>query len=211
MFNYKTDLLKVFVAASVVAHIGVIGWGHFYSPKAQYAVEQAPNRLEVFIIEEVKQKVPKIKPDEEVITVKDPIDASPEVVQGEEIKIEEPIEEIEEKEVVEEKEVEKEQEAIVQTPQQGALDEAKPDALKNRAPKYPKIARLNNWEGTVVISVKVGVTGLAVEVKVKKSSGHRVLDQSAVRTVKKWKFLPAHVGGLAIASTIEIPVKFVLE
>jgi len=107
--------------------------------------------------------------------------------------------------------VEKEQEAVVSTPQQGAKDEARPDALKNRAPKYPKIARLNGWEGTVIVTVKVSVTGLAVEVKVKTSSGHRVLDQSAVRAVKKWKFIPARLGGLALESTIEIPVKFVLE
>jgi len=54
----------------------------------------------VFIIEEKKQKPPKIKPIEKVITAKEPIAESPEVIQKE---VEKKEERAEEKKVIEEK------------------------------------------------------------------------------------------------------------
>jgi hypothetical protein len=44
-----------------------------------------------------------------------------------------------------------------------------------------------------------------------KSSGHRVLDNSALDAVRKWKFHPATIGGVKVSSTVKVPVRFRLE
>jgi protein TonB len=49
------------------------------------------------------------------------------------------------------------------------------------------------------------------QVEVKKSSGHEILDRSALSAVKQWKFFPAKRGEIAIASWVNIPVKFQLQ
>jgi len=46
---------------------------------------------------------------------------------------------------------------------------------------------------------------------VKKSSGHEILDHSALSAVKQWKFFPAKKGENAIALWVNIPIKFQLQ
>jgi protein TonB len=49
------------------------------------------------------------------------------------------------------------------------------------------------------------------QIEVKKSSGHEMLDQSALSTVKKWKFIPAKRGEVTIPAWVNIPIKFELQ
>jgi protein TonB len=46
---------------------------------------------------------------------------------------------------------------------------------------------------------------------VKESSGFQSLDNAAVKAVQKWKFAPARMGSLAIASHVDIPIRFQLN
>ena len=83
--------------------------------------------------------------------------------------------------------------------------------LNNRKPAYPRKARKRGLEGTVLLRVAVSAAGTPQEIFVTKSSGHRLLDQAAKKTVWKWKFHPAQQGGEAVASTVEVPIQFSLK
>ena len=65
----------------------------------------------------------------------------------------------------------------------------------NAPPPYPAMARRLGEEGEVRLDVHVSQDGGVTEVKLKKSSGSALLDQTAIETVKKWRFKPATVDG----------------
>jgi TonB family protein len=80
----------------------------------------------------------------------------------------------------------------------------------NPKPPYPEIARLKGYEGTVRLAVEVLVSGRVGGVWVKGSSGYEVLDFSALKTVKDWRFIPAQFAGVPVKSTVIVPVTFQL-
>lgn len=87
---------------------------------------------------------------------------------------------------------------------------ARPNYLRNPQPMYPVQARRRQWQGTVLLAVSVSATGRAVDIQVKTSSGHAVLDDAALKAVRAWEFEPARVGRVAVESRIEVPVRFQL-
>lgn len=93
----------------------------------------------------------------------------------------------------------------------GALTDAKPDYLRNRAPAYPLEARQKNQEGLVVLRVAVGHDGWVKNIRVDDPSGHELLDASALSAVRKWRFLPAKTGGIPVESEVLVPVRFSLK
>lgn len=88
---------------------------------------------------------------------------------------------------------------------------AQPDYRKNPDPEYPLAARRRGQQGTVVVSVTVNPVGRAIAVALKESSGFELLDQAALRAVAAYEFEPARVGGRAVESQIEVPVRFQLN
>lgn len=69
----------------------------------------------------------------------------------------------------------------------------------NAPPPYPLLARRMGDQGEVRLDVQVAPSGQVTEVKLKKSSGSSLLDQTAMDTVRKWRFKPATVDGKPIA------------
>ncbi|WP_240939422.1 energy transducer TonB [Diaphorobacter sp. HDW4A] len=55
-------------------------------------------------------------------------------------------------------------------------------------PAYPVVARRIGMQGKVVIRVTVDATGKGSDTQVIQSSGHSLLDQTALETVKTWNF-----------------------
>lgn len=53
-------------------------------------------------------------------------------------------------------------------------------------------------EGMVILSVHILATGQVAEIRLKKSSGYPRLDNAAMSTVKKWRYLPARQGNTPI-------------
>lgn len=51
--------------------------------------------------------------------------------------------------------------------------------------RYPYLARMNRWEGTVVLQVVVRSTGDLAHVAVLESSGRAILDEDAVETLRR--------------------------
>lgn len=81
---------------------------------------------------------------------------------------------------------------------------------KNPKPEYPAIARSREWQGKVLLRVQVNIDGLSESVQIAKSSGHDVLDESAMEAVKKWIFIPAKRGNTPVASSVIVPMVFSL-
>ena len=93
----------------------------------------------------------------------------------------------------------------------GALVEARPNYLKNPPPPYPESARKMEQEGLVELLVSVNRGGSADAVEIRKSSGFTLLDQAAVKAVRRWKFHAAKIGSLAVESKVEVPIRFRLS
>lgn len=93
----------------------------------------------------------------------------------------------------------------------GALMEVKPFYLSNPAPKYPFEAKRAGWQGTVLLKVSIDKDGSPFELRLEKSSGFKVLDDAALKTVKTWKFRPAYIGEMPIDSSARVPVRFELK
>lgn len=93
----------------------------------------------------------------------------------------------------------------------GPATSAKPRYRSNPTPDYPAEARRQRQEGVVTISVEVSSEGSAVSVSLRRSSGVPALDQAALAAVRRWTFEPARAGGIAVASRVDVPVRFSLS
>lgn len=189
-FSYQSNLFTPVLIASLLGHTALLTAGSFLFSSPEFAVVQAPASMEVVI---VKQQEVKREKQEKVIVAKDPV-PQPETVP-------------QKKEVREEKKIQK---PVFVPPEKGAIREAKPDYLKNPAPVYPHLARERGWEGVVMLKVLVEKNGKPSQVLVEKSSGYKILDQAALKSVRNWEFLPARLGHLSFSSWVRVPVRFVL-
>jgi periplasmic protein TonB len=98
-------------------------------------------------------------------------------------------------------------------PPAGPLVDAHFDAdyLANPPPEYPLSARRLGLEGTVTLRVLVSPEGLPDAIDIRRSSGSSVLDRSALKAVRAWRFAPARRGDTPVASWVEVPVRFRLD
>jgi protein TonB len=85
------------------------------------------------------------------------------------------------------------------------------DYLDNPKPPYPPISRRMGEEGKVVLRVKVDASGQAIDVHLHAGSGSDRLDNAALTTVRRWKFVPARLGNAAVAATVLVPIVFSLK
>jgi periplasmic protein TonB len=83
--------------------------------------------------------------------------------------------------------------------------------LQNPKPPYPPLAFRTRIEGKVILIAEVLPDGRAGQVRILESSGNDMLDQSALTTVKQWKFTPARKDGVIITQAVRIPITFSLK
>lgn len=83
--------------------------------------------------------------------------------------------------------------------------------LNNPKPPYPFASRELGETGRTVLRVCVSEHGDAESVELDKSSGYNRLDVSAINTVKRWRFIPAHKAGVNIPMCYRLPINFRLE
>jgi protein TonB len=76
---------------------------------------------------------------------------------------------------------------------------------------YPRTARRRGWEGEVLLRVDVSAAGTVTDIQLEKSSGYRILDNTARREVFNWRFSPASRNGKPRADTVLVPVHFKLH
>jgi protein TonB len=78
-------------------------------------------------------------------------------------------------------------------------------------PVYPIDLIRRGIEGKVVLLIEVDASGHPTGGVIHKSSGNRLLDNAALKTVlAKWRFEPAKQGGQPIAASALVPVVFSL-
>jgi protein TonB len=83
--------------------------------------------------------------------------------------------------------------------------------LNNPKPPYPSFAFQNRQEGTVILRVHVLPSGEVDDVQLARTSGFDSLDDSALNTVKKWKFVPAKQNGKIVDQWVKVPIRFGLK
>lgn len=85
------------------------------------------------------------------------------------------------------------------------------DYLNNPPPAYPAASRRLREEGKVVMRVFVSEQGLPTQVQMRTPSGHALLDEAAMNTVKQWKFVPARRGDTPVGAWVLVPISFSLR
>lgn len=94
-------------------------------------------------------------------------------------------------------------------PTAGLLDAAMPASVGRKVdPVVPREARLYRWQGTVLLAVTVSPEGVPSLVEIVRSSGHALLDRSAIEAMWQWRFDPARRGGVPVEERIAIPITF---
>jgi periplasmic protein TonB len=85
------------------------------------------------------------------------------------------------------------------------------DYLQNPKPAYPPISKRLGEQGKVVVRVLIGTDGAAQRTELRQSSGYARLDQAALDTVQKWRYVPGKRNGVPEAMWFNVPINFVLE
>jgi protein TonB len=83
--------------------------------------------------------------------------------------------------------------------------------MNNPAPAYPKLSRRLKEQGRVILEILILPSGLVGEVKLKQSSGFSRLDQTAMKAIKRWRFVPATQAGKAVPYWYIQPLEFNLK
>lgn len=89
--------------------------------------------------------------------------------------------------------------------------QAQPDHAYNPPPPYPPLLRQQGISGVVTLRVLVSISGRPQEVTIHNSSGYRLMDDAAVRAVKRWRFIPALNNGQPEPGWVEFPIRFSLK
>lgn len=83
--------------------------------------------------------------------------------------------------------------------------------LSRVSPRYPMAARRARAEGTVYLRIFIDPEGLPREVRVHRSCGHELLDDAAVEAVRRFRFKPHRVDGVARNVQAIVPIEFSLS
>jgi len=75
-------------------------------------------------------------------------------------------------------------------------------------PKYPRISRKRGERGKVLVKVFINRDGSSEKVEIERSSGFNRLDQAAMDSAKKCRFVPAKRNGKPVKTLATIPYTF---
>ena len=75
-------------------------------------------------------------------------------------------------------------------------------------PKYPRVSRKRGERGRVLVRVFINRDGFSEKVEIEQSSGFYRLDQAAMDSAKKCKFIPAKRNGKPVKTLATIPYTF---
>jgi len=82
-----------------------------------------------------------------------------------------------------------------------------PKSLYTPEPEFPEPARSRRFQGVVGLNVTVDSTGRVRDVRIAHALGMG-LDDSAISTVRRWRFAPAQRDGRPVAVAVYIEVDF---
>ena len=81
--------------------------------------------------------------------------------------------------------------------------------IRRVQPKYPKKARKEGIQGTVVLHAIISKEGDITSLEL--VSGDPILASAAIEAVKQWKYKPYLIEGIPVAVDTEIKVNFTLS
>jgi protein TonB len=82
--------------------------------------------------------------------------------------------------------------------------------LHNPSPEYPEMGVFLGYQGDVIIRIRVSAKGDSAGVEILRSSGHKVLDDSAINALRKWRFTPTKHDNTPMNDYVIITVSYVL-
>ena len=91
------------------------------------------------------------------------------------------------------------------------LPSTQADYLNNPKPPYPPLSKRLREEGKVVVRVLIEPDGTASKAEIRTSSGFDRLDQTALQTALRWRYVPGKRNGTPEAMWFNVPINFVLE
>ncbi len=81
-------------------------------------------------------------------------------------------------------------------------------AVFSPPPRYPSVALNSGEQGTVLVRVDIDSTGMPTDMEIEQSSRSRALDRAALDALRQWRFRPAFAQGVAVESSLVIPISF---
>ncbi len=91
------------------------------------------------------------------------------------------------------------------------LPSSSADYLNNPPPAYPPLSKRLGEQGKVVVRAFIEANGTATKAEIRTSSGYDRLDQAALQTVLKWRYVPGKRAGVVEGMWFNVPIHFVLE
>lgn len=88
---------------------------------------------------------------------------------------------------------------------------AAPRVIYRSMPDYPARSVENAEQGTAVVSVYILKNGRVGQAQIEQSTGHEMLDKSALAAVSQWIFEPASSSSQITEAWFKIPVRFQLK
>jgi len=77
--------------------------------------------------------------------------------------------------------------------------------------EYPHSAKKRNLEGRVLVEVWLDAQGAQTKQLIVRSSGHHILDNAALQTIRQWQFSRHQAAGQSIAHRVHVPINFELN
>lgn len=91
------------------------------------------------------------------------------------------------------------------------LPSSNADYLQNLRPAYPPISRRLNEQGKTTVRVLIDNNGEPLRAEIATSSDFNRLDEAAVATVMRWRYVPGKRNGMAETMWFNVPINWVLE
>ena len=83
--------------------------------------------------------------------------------------------------------------------------EAGRKAINAVKPEYPYEARARHWTGSGLVLVHVNAGGYVTSARMLKSTGHRILDEAALKAFRQWRFKPGTV------PEVRLPIRYTMS
>jgi protein TonB len=75
----------------------------------------------------------------------------------------------------------------------------------------PREALVKRLQGTVRLRIVIDTEGRVADIGIAASSGHECLDEAALKTVRKWRFVPKVENGRPVMAVGYLPARFILN
>jgi len=82
--------------------------------------------------------------------------------------------------------------------------------VAGKPPRYPIESRRKHEEGTVLLSLVLGLDGSVQRISIARSSGFERLDKAALQAVRDWRWQPMMRNGAPITVQGVVPITFEL-